>query len=167
MITALNLQRPVACAAPQAPIHLQQWFDDQDHDGTVFVTLRAPVGFAGFPKLELARECIVRIVPDRPAGTMIPRYRLGWKSAGGGPFPEFTGILSIRNADDYGSCFIALDGTYEPPLGTAGIAFDRTIGHTIAVACGKDLLERIGSTMEHAYQKVEAAKAIRRAVQTS
>ncbi|HZO94181.1 MAG TPA: hypothetical protein VFB22_10420 [Candidatus Baltobacteraceae bacterium] len=163
MLTALNLQRHVACAAPQGPLHLESWFAQQARDGHILITLRAPVGFAGWPKIELARECLVQITPARPPGSMIPEYRVTWNSANGGPFPEFTGILSIRNADDYTSCNIALDGTYRPPLGPTGVAFDRTIGHTIAVACGNDLLERIATWMESEYRAVEQAKSEKRA----
>src|SRR5579884_307780 len=163
MLTALNVQRPVACSAPQAPQHLQAWFDEHARGEDLIVTLRAPVGFAGWPKLELSRECSVHIVPAHTPGAMTPQYRVTWKSATGGPFPEFTGVLTIRNADDYTSCILALDGTYRPPLGATGIAFDRTIGHTIAVSCGRDLLERIGASMEEAYNRVEQHKSEKRA----
>jgi hypothetical protein len=107
----------------------------------------------------LARDCAVRLSPVRKPGSMIASYAVEWTPVAGGPFPTFNGGISLPNADDYDSCFIALDGTYEPPFGALGEAFDRTIGRAIAESTGRDLLERIGTFMEESSREVEAAKA--------
>jgi hypothetical protein len=162
-MSALHLQRAVACASCQAPEHLERWFSEHANGDVYVLTLRTPIAVPGLQELALARDCVVRIARTVVPASMVPQFLIDWESAGGGPFPQFRGMLSVLNDEDYDSCFLALDGSYDPPFGVAGIAFDQVIGKTIAESCGNDLLDRIGSFIEQAYRGVEAAKANRRA----
>lgn len=165
-MSALHLKRPVACVSGQAPQHLERWFAEHAKGNLCVLALRAPIALPGLPELALGRDCVIHVVRAVPA-SMIQQYAVRWESANGGPFPQFRGTLSILNDEDYGSCFLALDGTYRPPLGRPGVAFDLAIGHTIAESCGNDLLERIGTYIEQSYRGVESAKANRRATEAT
>lgn len=159
MITHLNLKRPVACPVAQAPRFLELFFADYAVDDSAVLALRVPVVLPGLPLLVLARDCVIKITRVHDVGAMIASYAVEWAPVAGGPFPSFSGRISLPNTEDYDTCFIALDGTYEPPLGALGEAFDRTIGRAIAESTGRDLLDRVGTFMEQSSRDVEAAKA--------
>jgi hypothetical protein len=76
---------------------------------------------------------------------------IAWKPHDGGPYPIFRGTLSV---EDVGGNFsrLDLDGAYDPPLGIVGAAFDAVVGHRIAVAGARQLLEEIKNGMELAFQ---------------
>jgi len=161
-MTTLHISRPVACVVGQAPQHLERFFAEHAQDEVAVLALRAPFLIPGLPEMTLTRDSVVRIARTINRGEMIARYDVSWQPSGGGPFPCFTGSLSIPNAEDYTSCFLQLDGTYEPPLGALGAAFDALVGHAIAESTGRDLLDRVGTYLEAAFRDTEAAKANRR-----
>lgn len=163
MVTNLNLKRPVVCPISEAPTFLERFFDAYAMDGTAVLALRVPVVLPGLPLMMLARDCVVRLTRIHQPGSMTVSYRVEWAPVAGGPFPKFKGTISLPNAEDYDNCFLALDGTYEPPLGALGEAFDRTIGRAIAESTGRDLLERIGGFIEESSRDVEGEKAEKRA----
>ena len=76
-----------------------------------------------------------------------------------GPFPLFAGELQVENAEDYDAFWLVLDGSYEPPFGIAGAAFDRIVGVRIATICARNLLAHIAETIESHYGADEARKA--------
>jgi hypothetical protein len=158
-MTQIHLRRPVPCPAALAATFTERWFSGIRTDDDAHVTLDAPVDIPGIGDASLARQALVRLVPLSSPGSMVEAYRVSWRSASDGPFPQFDGILSMPDDEDYRACFIALDGYYTPPLGAAGAVFDRVIGHRIAESTGTALLERIGAYVETAYRETEAAKA--------
>jgi hypothetical protein len=85
-------------------------------------------------------------------------WTVHWKPMPGGVYPEFDGELTVRAADTHSNCFLELDGSYTPPLGPIGAAFDAALGNRIATATGAQLLATIGDAMEREYQREEAAK---------
>ncbi len=84
-------------------------------------------------------------------------WRIQWKPDGG-PYPQFDGELTVRADEDYTSSQLELKGTYDPPGGTLGAAFDWALGSRIASHTGQALLARIGGEMESRYQRDEATK---------
>ncbi len=60
--------------------------------------------------------------------------------------PDFQGVLKFRI--DTLKTRVILNGAYRPPLGWVGSAFDRVIGHRLALATCRDLLDRLASAME-------------------
>jgi hypothetical protein len=166
-MSELHLKRPVACPSIQARTHLEHFFAEHDKGDGAVIALRASLGLPGFPALNVERDCLARLSREQPDSSMIQHYRVAWASASGGPFPRFEGTLSIPDGEDYTSCWLALDGHYEPPLGVAGEVFDLAIGQRIAAETGNDLLTRIGTAIEASYAGVEAAKAERRAAASS
>jgi hypothetical protein len=85
-------------------------------------------------------------------------FLVTWEAVGGGPFPRFAGKLAVKGDEDYDSFRLVLEGTYDPPLGAAGEAFDVLVGHWIAIATARDLLERVREAVETAYRALEAEK---------
>jgi len=103
-----------------------------DGDAAI-VPLRVKVG-----DLHVEREVEIHLA-DRPG---YPGYRLlnvSWEPKDGGPYPTFTGTLSIAQ-EGAGWSRIDLDGSYTPPFGAFGAAFDATVGHRIAQATATELL---------------------------
>jgi len=166
MISQLHVNRAVKCPVAQAPQFLEKFFAEHAVDDAAVLALRVPIVLPGLPTLMLARDCVVRLTPVRRRGAMIASYSVNWEPIAGGPFPCFSGTISLPNADDYESCRVALDGTYEPPLGALGEVFDRTLGRAIAESTGRDLLDRIGMFIERASRAVEATKTQQRAAAT-
>jgi hypothetical protein len=58
--------------------------------------------------------------------------------------------LTVRAAEDEHAFWLGLDGTYEPPIGLIGEAFDAVVGQNIARATALDLLGRMKSSLEEA-----------------
>lgn len=158
-MTALQITRHVACPVGQVPAFLERFFAGHaGENGDSVLTLRAPINVAGLREVELARVSVVHVAPAHRPGEMIARYAVSWEAAKSGPFPRFTGTLCVPNDEDYDSCFLRLEGTYEPPLGALGQAFDTAIGHAIAQRTGEDLLARIAAYLEESSRRFEAAK---------
>jgi hypothetical protein len=74
-----------------------------------------------------------------------PGYKLldvSWAPKDGGPYPSFAGTLSVAE-DATGWSRIEIDGTYSPPFGIAGAAFDAAVGHRIAQGTVTELLAEL------------------------
>jgi len=84
-------------------------------------------------------------------------WSLHWKPVSG-LFPTFDGTLTVRADESYASSMLELEGTYSPPLGAAGVAFDTLIGQRVAAETARELLRRIGTTIESRYHAAEDAK---------
>jgi hypothetical protein len=160
MISQLHVNRAVDCPVAQASRFLEQFFAEHAADDAAVLALRVPIVLPGLPTLMLARDCVVHLTPIR-RDAMIALYTVTWAPVAGGPFPRFSGTISLPTADGYESCRIALDGTYEPPLGALGEAFDRTLGRAIAESTGRDLLERIAIFIERAFRAVPSQTGVR------
>jgi hypothetical protein len=76
---------------------------------------------------------------------------ISWSAHDGGLYPIFRGTLSVEEVTG-NYCRLDLEGKYVPPLGFAGIVFDAVLGHRIAVAAARALLDEIRVGLEHAFQ---------------
>lgn len=149
----------VRCALNQAPAYLERFFKmhSQGDPAKVVVLLHAPLAIAGF-KTDLEKPVEFSMEQLHTGNDMIPEIRLRWEPEGGGPFPVFAGTLTVQADEDYSSCAIVLRGSYEPPGGAAGKAFDATMGSHIAHGTARELLERIRDFIESAYDETERDK---------
>ncbi len=89
------------------------------------------------------------------------RYRIAWdegRTARGIPTPGFTGTLTLSAGEDYGETELQLDGSYDPPGGIAGRAFDELIGRRIAHATLSALLNIVGEELRAEHEEIEAGK---------
>ncbi|MGZ3497095.1 MAG: hypothetical protein ACXWNJ_00420 [Vulcanimicrobiaceae bacterium] len=87
-------------------------------------------------------------------------WTVHWTPAGGGPFPDFDGTLTVRCDEDYVACALELEGDYKPPLGIAGAAFDAIAGARIASSTARALLQQIGAHLQQQYEEEEARKKV-------
>ena len=111
--------------------------------GEAVIPLSVEVG-----DLVVEREARLAIVPTRRYwGYEIMDIR--WEAHGGGPYPSFTGTLCAEQ-ETLKSCRLDLDGSYAPPGNIAGAAFDAMMGHRIAQAVARRLLERLRTAFEGA-----------------
>jgi hypothetical protein len=84
-------------------------------------------------------------------------WHIHWKPQSG-LYPEFDGELTVRADETYETARLELRGSYRPPGGIAGAAFDLVAGGHIASATAQALLKRIGDEMEARYKHDEDAK---------
>lgn len=152
----------VRCTSAQAGRRLDDFF--RAHGNPEGDTARLPLwietAVPGLPTpLHLERNVVVTLQAQRIPGDMTPRYRAQWAPAEPGPFPLFAGELTVENDEDYDAFWLVLKGTYEPPLGLVGAAFDAIVGSRIAAVCARNLLASIADAIENAYAADEARKA--------
>jgi hypothetical protein len=80
-------------------------------------------------------------ITPRPGILGYQLFDLTWKPENEALFPRFKGTLSAAD-EGGGFCRLDLDGSYSPPLWPLGAAFDAALGHRIAEATVRDLLQR-------------------------
>lgn len=112
---------------------------------------------ASGPGIKLEKDVIVTF-----AGAVDPMHfdqpwHIHWKPQHG-PYPEFDGELTVRADETYETSALELRGSYDPPGGALGAAFDWAAGSRIAHSTARELLERIGAEMVARYQSDERAK---------
>jgi hypothetical protein len=136
----------VLCPFDQTPKAAQAYVASlPEEDGKHLIPIRISVG-----DLTVERRADLKINHSR-AYPGFEIMEIAWKPHDGGPYPVFRGTLSV---EDVGGNFsrLDLDGAYDPPGGIAGAAFDAVVGHRIAVAGARQLLEEIKHGMELAFQ---------------
>jgi len=70
--------------------------------------------------------------------------------------PDFHGVLRFRIESL--KTRIILNGEYQPPLGRMGVAFDRLIGHHLALATSRDILNRLAQALETRWASEKQAR---------
>ena len=104
---------------------------------------------AWFANVLVEREVMLKAVPI----VVEPRFavlEISWHPVSG-PYPTFRGKLYAVRGDNR-SCRLEIDGSYEPPGGIAGAAFDAILGHRIAAESIHDLLARFKNAFEELHQ---------------
>jgi hypothetical protein len=84
-------------------------------------------------------------------------WRIHWTPESG-LYPQFEGELTVRADETYETSRLELRGSYTPPGGIAGAAFDWVAGARIASSTARALLRHLGDEMEARYQRDEQAK---------
>ena len=125
---------PLACSVARAEELLPNYIaQHRGADGLVRIPLRVPLEDFGLPgALALSRNVEVTIEKRRDQYNLNDEFAVEWKPNDDAPFPTLHGRLTIWSESDPSESFIELDGSYEPPLGEFGEAFDATIGNLIA-----------------------------------
>ncbi len=161
-MSTLSERTLVHCSVNQAARHLARYFKARGNsDGDVArLNLRAEVPVPGKKDaVKLERIAIATLVPRHAPGEIMPHYAVTWAPESSGPYPTFTGDLAIESGDDYHTFYLVLKGSYEPPLGAVGAAFDAVLGHRIAETTARNLLATIADSIEADFLTVEASKA--------
>lgn len=104
----------------------------------------------GVPLADLAiRRNVVATLTPRTVGAPTDKilYDIHWQPEDGGPYPAFAGALSVSDAGDE-RCLLELRGSYNPPAGLIGQAFDAAMGRRIATATLRALLDTLKGEVE-------------------
>lgn len=156
-MTAIRERLYVNCPFGKAPSFLNYYLDQlartTQPEGSI-LRLEVPLAAFGIPSgLNVHRDVIARFAPPEDAfGAQ--RTAVTWEPEGGGPFPVFSGFLSVEQDERYGTSSLLLEGTYEPPLGTVGKAFDAAMGRRIALATAHELLHALRRKIEDDWSSV-------------
>lgn len=100
--------------------------------------------------LSISRKADLELTCTR-AFSAFKIMEIAWQPHDGGPYPLFHGTLSVEEIDGLFSR-LDLDGTYEPPLGLAGLAFDAVLGHRLAIETARQFLGDVKLGFELAFQ---------------
>lgn len=161
-MSAIHERVYVNCPFNKAPSFLNYYLEElartTDPAGSI-LRLQVPLATLGIPtNLNIHRDVVARFAPpDNAYGKQ--RTAVTWTPEGGGPFPTFTGFISVEQDERYGSSSLLLEGTYEPPLGTIGTAFDAVVGNRIAVATAHELLNALRRRIEDDWSLAVANKS--------
>jgi hypothetical protein len=169
-MSTLSERTLVHCSINQAASHLARYFHSRGNSSgdVARLSLRANVPVPGSNEsMRLERTAIATLTPRHAPGEMLPHYGVTWAPEHGGPYPTFAGDLAIESGDDYQSFYLVLTGTYEPPLGVVGVAFDAFVGHRIAAMTARDLLATIADSIEADFVDVERIKSEKRLIATN
>jgi hypothetical protein len=101
---------------------------------------------------------IVLVAAAHMPGDMTPRYTVHWESDGHTGFPVFEGVLTVDADEDYDAFWLRITGTYRPPAGIIGAAFDAVIGNRLAAETAHNLLAEIRDAVEAVFHQQERSK---------
>ncbi len=122
----------VACPFDKVPERLVAHFDG----GDAILPLRVRIGEF---KVERDVEFHLKSKPAYPGYELLD---VSWSPKNGGPYPTFSGTLSVGE-DAVGWSRLEIDGTYKPPFGVVGAAFDAALGNRIAQGTAVELLAEL------------------------
>ncbi len=118
--------------------------------------------------IELSKEVNVEYtVPAGPSHVDDP-VGVRWTPTPGGIYPSFAGELRVLPGAHAYSSVLELVGHYTPPLGVLGMGFDAAVGHKVAEATMKYLLEGLASGIvarEYVSEWQEASTELREEVE--
>lgn len=104
---------------------------------------------AWFANVLVEREVLLKTVPINVEPRMAV-LEIGWRPVSG-PYPTFHGKLYALRGDTR-SCRLEIEGSYAPPGGIAGAAFDAILGHRIAAESIHDLLVRFKDAFDELHK---------------
>lgn len=126
-----------------------------DGKGMQTLPLTAPLAFVPGT---LEKNVLVRYERGRDPLHFDEPWNVYWTPEGGGPYPDFSGEMTVRADETYRGAVLELHGDYVPPFGAVGRAFDIVLGQKIASSTAKALLRAIADKMEQRYGLEESAK---------
>jgi hypothetical protein len=144
----------VECPTFYAMRHAERFFALRRRDHTPgMLTLRVDFSSLKLPGTSEARH-EVRVKHELSEKDGAKKLALSWDPQDRS-VPQFAGTLCAGEKDP-GSTTLTLEGTYTPPLGVAGAAFDLVAGRKIASATAHALLEDIKAFIEDDYRTARA-----------
>jgi hypothetical protein len=152
-MTHLSERRVVHC-----PYHLAQRYLADEAGGLAASGKESQITLTvSVPGLELVKDVLVTFAAAADPMHFDQPWRIHWKPKAG-PYPEFDGELTVRADETYKSSLLELAGSYRPPAGALGSAFDWAAGSRIASASARALLASVAGEMEARYQTDERSK---------
>jgi hypothetical protein len=158
MSTSTLLQRYLLrCPYQRAREYLEAKLHGAADTGeTQVIRLRAPFAQKG---MALEKDVLISFGRAIDPLHFDQPWTIHW-TADGGPYPEFDGTLTVRADEDYGSAVLELQGTYIPPFGLAGTAFDALLGSRIASATAREFLGTMAAEMESEFEAEAHGKTV-------
>jgi hypothetical protein len=144
----------VDCAFTEATSHLNDFLDSlgaRQPDGAV-IPLSVPVADAS-----VVRDIVAKLTDTKTVGRLAIAG-ITWSAKGGGPYPVFTGTLTLGEASALTST-LTVAGDYAPPGGVVGAAFDAVLGRRMATASLKALLATLKAAIETAHKTTAVTAA--------
>lgn len=130
---------------------------EQQPDVQLPVTMQLTAHVPATP-VELAKDVHVTFARAADPMNFDEPWKVRWVADRGGIYPTFSGELTVRADEEYGTAILELKGEYAPPLGGAGRFFDAVVGHRIAESTAQSLIAGIAAEMRARYEREEAAK---------
>ena len=158
-MTAIHERLYVNVPFNRAPEYFQEFI--RTHQGghslslSAAVALRTPVA----DKVEMRKTVQVTFRRVADPGHLVDRTEVEWHPIDGSPVPAFSGAIVISADEGYSTSCLALEGTYQPPLGKTGLIFDAIIGNKVARDTARRLLNSVAEDMERTHRLAFAAKA--------
>jgi hypothetical protein len=151
MLSNIRQRVYVECPPDRAKQQLAEYFAGSRSRSAERWTLHAPyMPPAG--EMLWAHADVNALVDDLPGANGSPQaLRVRWTPVSG-PFPRFEGTLTTEGDDRYPACVLVLEGSYRPPFGVVGAAFDALLGRRIAIASARELLHEIAARLEADYK---------------
>lgn len=106
--------------------------------------------------LELSKKVLLQCDPD--PGNEGQSWLVRWTPEPGGFYPSFDGKLSVEKEESDGSTILELTGTYTPPLGAAGAAFDHVLGRSITSDTAHEVLINFAAEMKARFALEQARR---------
>jgi hypothetical protein len=152
-LTTVHAEQTCDCPFSVAESYAVDYLEQAEKGGPEAI-LRVPLfgGLTAFrrrvqPSFGLAIDLVEE-------GRRHDEIRLRW-SSGSKLFPNFRGTVRFRIEQTFTR--VLVDGSYAPPLGVLGAAFDRFIGRHLAARTLDDLAGRIARALEKREREWEAA----------
>lgn len=154
------LQRlPVACPYHLAEQYLAAIVGPLAENGKVDrIELQSPLDVLDHRLVRLVKEVDVTYGRGEDPMRFDQVWTVNWQPHGGGPYPSFSGTLTVRADEDYTGCILELAGAYEPPMGAVGAAFDAVLGSRLAAGTAAELLRALGDRLKARYRENEDSK---------
>jgi hypothetical protein len=154
------LQRlPVACPYHLAEQYLAGIVGPFAENGAVDrIELESPLDVLDHRLVRLVKEVDVTYGRGEDPMHFDQVWIVNWQPHGGGPFPSFSGTLTVRADEDYTGCILELAGAYDPPMGALGAAFDAVVGSRLAAGTAAELLRALGERLKVRYRENEDSK---------
>jgi len=137
----LRFESRVECPFSAATEFAQEYFEQR-----VPGVLRVPLRF-GPLKIQLNRGVSTGVaiyLDHTDPARKHEALAISMRPLGGLPFPEFRSALTVRPFMPPGT-LIALELSYQPPLGVAGRLLDAVAGRLVAAAIGRALLDDLSA----------------------
>jgi hypothetical protein len=157
VISRVSVDRLVSVPFSIAHDYAEDFFRAAERDVEVRVPLR-DLFWAMRGRFRRPVRLVFALHPDDTDEGRVHNAMLIEWTAGTRLFPQFHGTLRLR-IDTVESTLLTLEGSYRPPFGPAGLAFDRLLGRRIARSTMRELLERLALAMEQRERNYRAGDA--------
>jgi hypothetical protein len=145
-VARVCVERVVRCPFSVAHDYAEDFFAQAARGIELHVPLRDLAPTRGGHLRRPVRLVAERMPDEHEPGRAHDALEIHW-TAGTRFFPDFHGALRLR-IDSVETTRLTLEGTYQPPGGPLGMAFDLVVGRRIARATMRDLLRRLCDAME-------------------